>query len=100
MVRSEFAETRAAEHGALIAALVEACRFCSVPRNRERVIEALGEPRYVNAPASALRMNLTWRLPSWGRGATPPWSIRMRKTRSVFPRASSWKTSASARPAS
>jgi ABC-type nitrate/sulfonate/bicarbonate transport system substrate-binding protein len=55
MVRSEFAETRAAEHEALIAALVEACRFCYVPRNRERVIETLGEPRYVNAPASALR---------------------------------------------
>ena len=55
MVRSEFAATRAEEHDRLIAALLEACRFCAAPENRERIIETLGEPQYVNAPASALR---------------------------------------------
>jgi ABC-type nitrate/sulfonate/bicarbonate transport system substrate-binding protein len=55
MVRKEFAEVHAEEHTALISALLEAIRFCANPRNRERVIETLGEPRYVNAPAAALR---------------------------------------------
>lgn len=55
MVRRDFAETRAGEHHRLIAALYEACQFCAQPENRERVIETLGEPRYVNAPAAALR---------------------------------------------
>src|SRR5262249_36514717 len=55
MVRREFAELRAAEHERLIAALAEACRFCDAPRNRERIIETLGEPQYINAPAEALR---------------------------------------------
>ncbi len=55
LVRREFAESRSAEHGRLIAALVEACRFCDAPKNRERIIETLGESQYVNAPASALR---------------------------------------------
>lgn len=55
MVRREFAETRGAEHGRLIAALMEACRFCDAEKNRERIIETLGEPQYVNAPVSALR---------------------------------------------
>jgi len=55
MVRREFAELWAEEHERLIAALVEACRFCDAPRNRERIIETLGEPQYINAPAAALR---------------------------------------------
>jgi ABC-type nitrate/sulfonate/bicarbonate transport system substrate-binding protein len=55
MVRREFAELRAEEHERLIAALVEACLFCDAPRNRERIIETLGEPQYINAPAAALR---------------------------------------------
>ena len=55
MVRRQFAETHAEQHARLIAALLEACQFCAAPKNRERVIETLGEPQYVNAPASALR---------------------------------------------
>ena len=55
MVRRDFAEARGEEHERLIAALIEACRFCAAPENRERIIETLGEPQYVNAPASALR---------------------------------------------
>jgi ABC-type nitrate/sulfonate/bicarbonate transport system substrate-binding protein len=66
MVRREFAEAHAAEHEQLIAALAEACRFCALPANRERVIETLGEPRYVNAPASALREGCEFTLDQAG----------------------------------
>ncbi|MDB6151026.1 MAG: Nitrate transporter, ATP-binding protein NtrC [Chthoniobacter sp.] len=58
MVREDFAEERAPEHVALVAALLEACRFCDQPENRERVIETLALPEYVNAPIHALRMSM------------------------------------------
>jgi len=58
MVREDFAEERAQEHVALVAALLEACRFCDQPENRERVIETLALPEYVNAPIHALRMSM------------------------------------------
>lgn len=56
MVRREFAEERDDEHVRLIAALLEACRFCATPANVDRIIETLGEPQFVNAPAGALRV--------------------------------------------
>ena len=43
---------------ALLSALLEACRFCEQPQNRERVIETLALPEYVNAPIHALRMSM------------------------------------------
>ncbi|SDT95389.1 NitT/TauT family transport system ATP-binding protein [Verrucomicrobium sp. GAS474] len=55
MVREEFADSRAAEHQALILALLEACRICDMPEHRERVFETLAQPRYVNASILALR---------------------------------------------
>lgn len=58
LVRSDFAEAREAEHVALIAALIEACEFCDRPENRERIIETLAQPGYVNAPVQALRMSM------------------------------------------
>ena len=58
MVRQAFAERAEHAHLALIAALIEACRFCDRPENRERVIETLAQPDYVNAPVQALRMSL------------------------------------------
>jgi ABC-type nitrate/sulfonate/bicarbonate transport system substrate-binding protein len=58
MVRRSFAEWRESEHLALIAALTEACRFCDAPENRERVIETIAQPEFVNAPAKAVRMSL------------------------------------------
>ena len=58
MVRRDFAEDRAAEHLALVAALEEACRFCDRPENRERIMETLAEPHHVNAPIQALRMSM------------------------------------------
>ena len=58
MGRRDFAEDRAAEHLALVAALEEACRFCDQPENRERIMETLAEPHHVNAPIQALRMSM------------------------------------------
>jgi ABC-type nitrate/sulfonate/bicarbonate transport system substrate-binding protein len=58
MVRRDFAEERESEHLALIAALIEACEFCDRPENRERVMEALAQPEYVDAPIRALRMSM------------------------------------------
>ncbi len=58
MVRQDFAEVHAAEHRALIAALLEACRYCDAPENRERMMETLAEPRWIGAPIQALRMSM------------------------------------------
>jgi ABC-type nitrate/sulfonate/bicarbonate transport system substrate-binding protein len=58
MVRRDFAEERESEHLRLIAALIEACAFCDRPQNRDRVIETLASPQYVNAPIQALRMSM------------------------------------------
>ena len=58
MVRRDFSEQRSAEHIALLAALLEACRFCQQPENRERMLETLAQPQYVNAPIHALRASM------------------------------------------
>jgi ABC-type nitrate/sulfonate/bicarbonate transport system substrate-binding protein len=58
MVRRNFAEERETEHLALIAALIEACDFCDRPENRERVMETLAQPQYLDAPIRALRMSM------------------------------------------
>jgi len=55
MVRQEFAEKRAAEHLALVAALLEACKFCAAPENHDEIIATLARPEYVNVPAVLLR---------------------------------------------
>jgi ABC-type nitrate/sulfonate/bicarbonate transport system substrate-binding protein len=56
MLRRDFAAAHQSEHLALIAALVEAARFCDAPENRERVIETLAD--FINAPIQAVRMSL------------------------------------------
>lgn len=58
MVRRQFAERSEAEHLALIAALLESCRFCARPENRERIIEVMAQPQFVGAPIEALRMGM------------------------------------------
>ena len=42
----------------MIAALLEACRFCAEPENRGCVAQTLGQPQYVNTTAAALRESL------------------------------------------
>ncbi|HTJ00173.1 MAG TPA: CmpA/NrtA family ABC transporter substrate-binding protein [Dongiaceae bacterium] len=74
MVRREFAAAHPEQHERLIAALLEACHFCAAPENRERIIETLGEARYVNAPAAALRagydLTLDWAIAAAAAGET------------------------------
>jgi ABC-type nitrate/sulfonate/bicarbonate transport system substrate-binding protein len=59
MVRRSFAEVREDEHLALIAALLEAGRFCDAPDNHERLVETLAQSDLVNAPVQAVRMSLS-----------------------------------------
>lgn len=58
MVRREFAEKRAEEHSALLAALLEACAFCSEPENHAYLAATLSRPEYVGAPESALERGI------------------------------------------
>jgi ABC-type nitrate/sulfonate/bicarbonate transport system substrate-binding protein len=58
MVRQAFEERSPDEHRRLIAALLEACRFCDQPENRERVVETLAQSKYVNAPIQSLQMSM------------------------------------------
>ena len=62
MVRREFAEQRANEHLALVAALLEACEFCAQPENYERIAATLARPEFVGVPAEYLRLGLGGRL--------------------------------------
>jgi ABC-type nitrate/sulfonate/bicarbonate transport system substrate-binding protein len=62
MVRRDFAEQRAEEHGALIRALLAACEFCHAPENRNDLISVLGRPEYVGVSANALCCGLEGRF--------------------------------------
>ena len=59
MVTRDFAEKRAEEHIAVVAALLEACEFCAVPENREHVVAMLSRPEYVNTSKDALRRSFS-----------------------------------------
>lgn len=59
MVRREFAEKRAQEHIALIAALLGACAYCDQPENHAEIISILARPEYVNVSEDVLRYGLT-----------------------------------------
>ncbi len=58
MVRQTLVQERAEEHLALVAALYEACRFCDRPEHRERIVETLAQPGYLDAPIQAVRMSM------------------------------------------
>ncbi len=58
MVRQDLVQERAEEHLALVAALYEACRFCDRPEHRERIVETLAQPCYLDAPIQAVRMSM------------------------------------------
>ena len=57
MVRRDFADARGEEHGALVAALFEACAYCDAPENRNEIVALLSRREYVNAPAAAVRQS-------------------------------------------
>jgi ABC-type nitrate/sulfonate/bicarbonate transport system substrate-binding protein len=77
MVRREFAEKRAEQHLALVAALLEACQFCDAPENHDTVAAMLARPQYVNASPAALHRGLSGQF-DFGEGrvrTVPDFSI-------------------------
>lgn len=68
IVRAEFAETRAEEHVALLAALLEACAFCDQPENEPALVATLVRPEYVGAPEDALRRGIRGEMDFGQRG--------------------------------
>ncbi len=50
VVRQSFSAGRREEHDRLVAALVEACRFCDQPENAALLSHLLAHPQYLNAP--------------------------------------------------
>jgi hypothetical protein len=69
MVRQEFAEEREEEHLALLAALLDACEYCSTPENHDEVIATLARPEYVDRPEAVLRRGVVGPF-DFGRGNT------------------------------
>ena len=59
MVTERFADTRASEHAALIAALAEACAWCDEPANREPLAQLLARAGYINQSAHTISPALT-----------------------------------------
>ncbi len=62
MVGERFATQRAEEHGALIAALTEACVWCDEPQHREELAGLLSSANYLNVRAAAILPALTGRF--------------------------------------
>jgi ABC-type nitrate/sulfonate/bicarbonate transport system substrate-binding protein len=68
LVTRRFAESRAAEHAAILAALSESARWCDVPANRAPLAKLLAGPRYVSLPERLIAPTLLGRFDS-GNGA-------------------------------
>ncbi len=54
LVTRRFAESRAAEHAALVRALGEAAAWCDEPQHREGLADLLAEARFLNVPAKVI----------------------------------------------
>ncbi len=67
MVRGQFAQRRAAEHAALIAAIAEAAAWCDEPQNREPLAGLLARPEFLNVPAKVIAPALLGQF-ACGRG--------------------------------
>jgi ABC-type nitrate/sulfonate/bicarbonate transport system substrate-binding protein len=67
LVREEFAEKKAGQHLALMAALLEACRWCDQPENLGEIVSLLCRPEYLNLPAKVLLPSLSGRY-DYGHG--------------------------------
>jgi ABC-type nitrate/sulfonate/bicarbonate transport system substrate-binding protein len=62
MVTRRFAETRPAEHAALVSALTEACAWCDEPQHREPLAQLLSDSRYLNVSARVIAPALLGRF--------------------------------------
>ena len=71
MVRGDFAARHDDQHTALIAALLEAARFCDEPANRETVAATLARPGCVGADADAIRRSMRAEY-DFGNGRVEP----------------------------
>jgi ABC-type nitrate/sulfonate/bicarbonate transport system substrate-binding protein len=58
LVLEEFAESRANEHLAMVAALIEASIFCELPANRPELVRMLCHSRYLDVSESLLARSL------------------------------------------
>jgi ABC-type nitrate/sulfonate/bicarbonate transport system substrate-binding protein len=58
MVRRDFAVKRETEHLALVAALLEACKFCGQLENAAEIATTLAQPEFVGVPAEILQRSL------------------------------------------
>jgi ABC-type nitrate/sulfonate/bicarbonate transport system substrate-binding protein len=67
LVREEFAEKKADQHLALMAALLEACEWCDRPENLEELVSMLCRPEYLNLPAKVILPSLGGRY-DFGHG--------------------------------
>lgn len=54
VVMQEFADTRGEEHERLLAALIEASRFCAAPENCAELAAILSRPAYLDVPVAVL----------------------------------------------
>jgi ABC-type nitrate/sulfonate/bicarbonate transport system substrate-binding protein len=62
MVRTDFADERAAEHLALIAAIAQAAAWCDEPRHRGQLAEMLSSPLYLHVPSKVIAPALLGRF--------------------------------------
>lgn len=67
MVREDFANERSEEHLALMAALLDACKWCDQPENLGELVSMLCRPEYLNLSAKALLPSLSGRY-DFGHG--------------------------------
>ena len=59
IARREFAEKRAGQHEALVAALLDACEICDTADGRDEAAAILARPEYVGVPEAVLRRGLS-----------------------------------------
>ncbi|MET0261933.1 MAG: CmpA/NrtA family ABC transporter substrate-binding protein, partial [Rariglobus sp.] len=71
MVRSDFAENRAEEHLAMVAALTEAAALCDKAAFRPELCELLARREYMNVPARVIQSSLVGPF-DYGHGRTAP----------------------------
>ena len=71
MVRGDFAERHDDQHIALIAAILEAARFCDEPANRENIAETLARSGCVGADAAAILQGMR-AVYDFGNGRVEP----------------------------
>ena len=69
MVRSDFAESRAEEHLAMIAALAEAAALCDEPDFRPELCKILARREYLNVPVRVIQSSLVGPF-DYGHGRT------------------------------